>query len=324
MAQLTVELKTICENYWLHTHPEYTIDWLREVHYSNIIENAWNYIFDFNFPIWKEDDRKKLCCDIIMHYYNREIGMETFRLWQQRMDTRLNEIMPYYVRLMETEGIMGNPFVNVDLSTSQHRAGDENKKDTGEKSGKNSSDREGKDDTSLNSTKNSETTAKTDSNSSQDTTRTGTQSNETHQTGSSNNSNLFSDTPQDGLQYVAQGKYLTNATLDNGSEKSDITGTASDNETGTQTMESHGSGSNISEETGLQTGSKTSKETSGTQYNDDYSFNSIKNFSEFLITDHTGFSGDKVETLMKYRESLLQIPRMIIRDLADLFISILW
>ena len=63
---------------------------------------------------------------ILMHFYTREIGEETFGLWQLRLCDRLNVIMPYYNQLYKSELIKFNPMYDVDLTTEHSRVNDGN------------------------------------------------------------------------------------------------------------------------------------------------------------------------------------------------------
>ena len=62
-------------------------------------------IFDFDFPIWDERERKSLELKIISHYYIHEIGFETVELWKFKLEERLNLIMPYYNQRAKTYNI---------------------------------------------------------------------------------------------------------------------------------------------------------------------------------------------------------------------------
>lgn len=66
------------------------------------IDKALPIIFNFEYPIWSESYRVELERKIIKHYFNKEIGLETFGLWQLYLDERLNLIMPYYNELYKT------------------------------------------------------------------------------------------------------------------------------------------------------------------------------------------------------------------------------
>lgn len=83
---------------------------------NEIINSAYPKIFNFDFPIFNEAYRPLLCKKILRHYYTREIGEETAGLWKLRLETRLNEIMPYYNQLYQSELLEFNPFYDVDLT----------------------------------------------------------------------------------------------------------------------------------------------------------------------------------------------------------------
>lgn len=94
---------------------------------NEIIEKSWNSIFD-NFPIFNEDYRKILCCKILKHYYTREIGEDTVGLWKLRLNTKLEEIMPYYNEMYKSAELIVDPFVNKDITrTVSAEMGGENK-----------------------------------------------------------------------------------------------------------------------------------------------------------------------------------------------------
>lgn len=65
--------------------------------WSKRIDSALPLIFNFDFPCWEEEHKVVLEKKIVMHYLQREIGVETFPLWQIYLEGRLNEIMPYYI-----------------------------------------------------------------------------------------------------------------------------------------------------------------------------------------------------------------------------------
>lgn len=69
---------------------------------SQRINLALPKIFDFEYPIWLPDYKSTLERKIIMHYFNKEIGLETVGLWKFYLEEKLNLIMPYYNKLYET------------------------------------------------------------------------------------------------------------------------------------------------------------------------------------------------------------------------------
>ena len=115
MSKYTTELRFICE----------TLSGLDESKgYDNveqIIDAARPKIFDFSYPIFDSAYKPTLERKILMHFYTREIGQETYGLWKLRLRARLNEIMPYYNKLYESELIEFNPLYDTDIHTEGHR-----------------------------------------------------------------------------------------------------------------------------------------------------------------------------------------------------------
>lgn len=102
---------------------------------DEIINQSWDKIFTSKCKFFDENYRKKLCCKILKHYYLREIGAETVGLWLLWMNTKLEEIMPYYNQLYSSAKLEFNPFYDVDL-TRQHKRdyeGNTNTEDSGKR-----------------------------------------------------------------------------------------------------------------------------------------------------------------------------------------------
>lgn len=148
---------------------------------DNIIANSWNKIFTSKAPFFDEDYRSVLCQKILKHYYLREICCETVGIWTLWMNTRLEEIMPYYNQLYESAKIEFNPMHDVNLTREHKRK--ENETASG----------------------NRDTTGNRYTNiTSNGTTNRTTNSDE-------NKKDLYSDTPQGALTGVENETYLTNA-----------------------------------------------------------------------------------------------------------------
>lgn len=171
---------------------------------DDTISKSWNKIFTTTTPFWEENHREVLCSKILKHYYMREIGAETAGLWILWMNTRLEEIMPYYNKLYESETMKYDPLTDVKYKREYDRT-----------TGKTTND---------NTTFSSESTGRADN------------------TLNSKNVNRYSDTPQGGLQNIEDNSYLTNATIDerndqnNGSNSSNSSGnsTSGGTEDGTE------------------------------------------------------------------------------------------
>lgn len=74
-----------------------------------------------DYPIFNENHRKELNNKIINHFYMREIGAETPQLFKIWLNRKMNEIMPYYNQLYESETVDFNPLNNIDITeTFEH------------------------------------------------------------------------------------------------------------------------------------------------------------------------------------------------------------
>lgn len=150
---------------------------------DKIIANSWDKIFTSKVPFFDEEYRSILCKKILKHYYLREICCETVGVWILWVNTRLEEIMPYYNQLYNSAKIKFNPMHDVDLTREHKRT--ENETASGNR------------DTTNNIT-------------------TNVTSNETTNRTTNNNENkkdLYSDTPQGALTSVENETYLTNARM---------------------------------------------------------------------------------------------------------------
>ena len=72
-----------------------------------------------SYPIFDEDYRPVLNGIILDHYSHREIGAETVDLFRHFLKRRMNEIMPYYNKLYESELMVDNPLLTVNVETVQ-------------------------------------------------------------------------------------------------------------------------------------------------------------------------------------------------------------
>ena len=194
MSAVTMTLGYICEGLVGRTEPAGYTDIV-----NTVIPSAVPILFDFNFPIFDEQYRNVLLTKIIKHYYTREIGEETLGLFKLRLDTRLNEIMPYYNKMYEAETYKFNPIYDVDL-TRQHQA---NKIGRQKLDGKVMTTEEGQTITAV------DNTTKADGNVNQTVTRAGT--------------DKYSETPQGGLVGLANDEYLSNARMTNDNDTTTAT-----------------------------------------------------------------------------------------------------
>lgn len=187
MSKYTTEVRYVCEQ---------KAGLVESVGFSGVdevLEKCWDKVITSRVKMFDEDYRKVLYKKILKHYYTREIGGESVGLWQLWMNTRLEEIMPYYNQLYESELIKIEPLRNVDYSRTYDKKGEGTKQETG----------------------------------SVDSTNTGSGNSEGSRSsvGSASESNgstdLYSDTPQGAITGLEDMKYLTNA------RKIDQTGSSS-------------------------------------------------------------------------------------------------
>lgn len=76
-----------------------------------------------DYPIFDETYREKLNNKIYEHYKFREIGFETPALFIDRLNQRMNEIMPLYNKYYKLENIKYNPLFNIDITeTYEHQS----------------------------------------------------------------------------------------------------------------------------------------------------------------------------------------------------------
>lgn len=193
MGKYTTELRYICE--WaagLDKSAGYnSID--------NVIQSAIPVIFSFNFPMYDESYRNVLETKILKHFYTREIGLETYGLWKLKLETKLNEIMPFYNELYQTTVYDFDPFTDVDYTDTR-------------------------------------TGGKTDESTGNETNTTESNSNGTVN-GTVNSTNKYSDLPQGSVSDIdiQSNAYLTNATINsetsNTTNENTVTGNGTTNTT---------------------------------------------------------------------------------------------
>lgn len=168
MSRYTTEVRYICESLA-------GLD--KSVGYSNVnevIEKSRNRIFP-PFEIFDESYRSVLETNILKHFYTREIGCETFGLWQLRLDAKLSVIMPYYNKLYKAINIDIPVIDNVNMNV-EHNIG-------------RNADTKVSDNTDITASSNTETNT-TDS-----------------------AKIRHSDTPQGSLQNLESNEYMSDATL---------------------------------------------------------------------------------------------------------------
>lgn len=287
MAKYTTEVRTICENYAGYSPLS------GGTNVADIIEKSREKIFDFNFPIFDEKYRSVLETKILKHFYTREIGLETVGLWKLKLDTKLNEIMPYYNQMYKSTLLEFNPLYDVDISRvhSGSSTGDKNSV--------------GKNTHTYDMSENFTNNGKSDLHS------TGSNNGNTTNTSSGNTSQLdkYSDTPQGEVTNLLSGTYLTNARQISDEETNNSNETSSNNTSLNENQTSTNNG-----ETERSENRKVSDEKKET----------LKNTEEYIETvkgKQGSVSYSKL--LQEFRETFINIDMLVIEDLTDLFLN-LW
>lgn len=112
MAEFTMLVKNICESYAGFDKPQ------PYMNVGAVLERSYEKVFDFDFPLFDENYRSVLERKILLHFYTREIGLETVGLWKLKLMTKLNEMMPYYNQLYESAALQFNPLYNFSYEKS--------------------------------------------------------------------------------------------------------------------------------------------------------------------------------------------------------------
>lgn len=197
MSKYTTEVRFICETAAGYDESQ-GYDKIEE-----IISAARSHIFDFAFPIFDEAYRSVLEIKILRHFYTREIGAETVGLWKHFLCRKMNEIMPYYNKLYQSELLEFNPFYDVDYTREGSRDG-----------------------SGLKNTTDTESTSRNKSGSGSST-DSGTERLNIKDEPKTDAWEYYSDTPQGAVGDLASMDYLTNATHNivsgEGSNRDDVT-----------------------------------------------------------------------------------------------------
>lgn len=285
MSKYTTELRFYCESLaGYSTSQDYD-------KINSIVQTAAPQIFE-KFPIWDESYRLALEVKILKHYYVRELCAETPGLWKLWLNNRMNEIMPYYNQLYKSAELDFNPFHDVDI-TKDHVGDDTQERNITQKQTD-----------SATSEQNYEGSQNSESSIYKDDKTDGTQS--SNMTKSS--LDKYSDTPQGSIDGPIFTNYLTNAR--------DI------NESDTEDKDTHSETSSTqSDEIKTNSNDKTTSDQSSESSSD---ANETVNSTDKYLEHITGKQGTQSYSsmLMEYRETLMNIDKMIIEDLADLFFTL--
>lgn len=258
-----------------------------------------------DYPIFDESYRSKLNNKILAHYRFREIGFETAGLFVDRLNTRMNEIMPYYNQLYESELLKFDPLINNKYSENYTKHFNENE-DVNENSNR-----------TINKTGN--LTGNTNS-VGKDVFDQGSNSKETgsfneNQTTDTNSKTVGSDTPQGMLLIgdIESQTWASNAGISQGKES--IGKLGSNENSREDSVQSTRDINNTTDST------SNSKENSTDVFSN--TIDRDRNNWETLERKIEGMQGVSGSTLLKeFRDTFLNIDMMVIANLNDLFMGV--
>ena len=328
MSKYTTELRYVCEV------ESGLVDSEGFNSIETILSKSRQKIFNFPYPIFDEAYRPVLETKILRHYYTRELCADTVGLWKHFLSVRLNQIMPYYNKLYESETLQFNPLRDTDLTKDHSGKGkkaSEYDRTNSETHTNTRTDNLTKTDdyTRTDNLTETDTHTRTD-NLSKVAQDSGTQGESGSDVNKNSRWDIYSDTPQGALTNVENETYLTNARkiVDDGTGSTHSNTTTFGkkvSETDTGTVQDSGTINN----TGTQKNGGTTTNT-GTQQNSGSLSSTIGSTEDISTTDEyiehivgksSGASYSKL--LMEYRETMINIDSLIIEDLSDLFFN-LW
>lgn len=251
---------------------------------DTVLEKSWNKIFTTKCTFFDEEYRAPLCKKILKHFYLREIGFETVGEWLFYLNTTMEEIIPYYNQLYESELLKFNPLDDTDVTTTRKIDTSGQDKQT--------------DDRTTNSTRTDDLTRIENRNTTD--TRTDNLTNSTDGT----NIDLFHDTPQGNIGSIGDTDYLTNLRKI----------TTNDTNTSTGTQEIKGTGDVTVDNTGTQSNETTDNFSGKREYT---------NTDDYLETVTGKRGGQSFSKLMtEFRETMLNIDMMVIKEFESCFMGI--
>ena len=354
MSAFTTQVRFICEQM-------YGLDESVGLDRVNEVVSATSGEIIGEYPIFDESYRNVLNDKIIKHYYTREIGEETVGLWRFRLNTKMNEIMPYFNKLYESELLKFNPFYDVELRSLKSGSGEENgeREESRDKLYTDVKNGESKEVVGESGSRSLETSSEgkdvesrtSEGETKQNGNKSGTNSGETSGVSTSNVTDettkgqldKYADTPQGSVSGLLDGTYLTNARDITGNEKKDVSGidsssarnsgTYSENdetnskssgiESGVKDSKVNGEESESSSRDVTKNG-ESSESGSGTQKEKNKESNrvtSTESYVESVMGKRGNVSYSKM--LNEFRETFINIDMLVISELNSLFIG-LW
>lgn len=327
MAKYTTEVRSICESKAGYEEGK------GGNNVDTVLGLSWDKIFTTNCHFFDDNYKPVLCKKILKHYYTREIGAETAGLWVLWMNTKLEEIMPYYNQLYESELIEFNPMHNMNLTKTGNSAGAEQGTEAGTLQRINSSADGGTRRTATSDT--GSTTQSVTTSGQGSTSDSGSSERDIHTVEERDidktvhNRDAYSDTPQGTISNVESNAYLTNyrhiAEDEDTSDDKSIT--TSDDVSTSNSGSYSDSGSSSTTGSDSKTGSetitygKTNSLNTAENQNKTHGLNTTEQYIESVVGNNGTYNFSKL--LNDFRDTFLNIDLMVINEFKDLFFK-LW
>lgn len=68
---------------------------------KDLCKEARHTIFDFSYPLSEKVNKEDFECMILNHFITRRIGFTVYTPWRIALETKLNEIMPFYNKMFD-------------------------------------------------------------------------------------------------------------------------------------------------------------------------------------------------------------------------------
>ena len=305
---------------------------------NTVIENTREWLFNFDYPCQELTPSEKAHLEkhIMLHYFTREIGFETFGLFKVKLQSKLWDIMPKYEKLYAVEHMNLDFFndVNYTKKLDSETTDDGTKKTTGsiehQNSGKDATTTTGSIvDQNAGNVTNTKTGTVHEANGGTDTKTT---NGKYKDTAGGTNKNLFSDTPQNEIDIDANHAYISSMNKDilgatNEREYINLQDQRTDATTKDTTYQNVQDVSADSKSTTRSYNNHKVENENNKKLVDTYNdlLDKLDNTNIVDLTEHVfgNVSGNNIEKLQKYKDVCLNIELMIINDLKDLFM-LLW
>ena len=303
MSRFTTQLRFMLEtqNHMEHTGNASDID--------DVIENTREWLFNFTYPVSELTESEKVHLEkhIMLHYYTREIGFETFGLFKAKLQSKLWDIMPLYNKLYALEHKNLDFFNDVDYS-KKFDGTVEQDGTTNERNGKVEHTNSGKENTIT-------TGSIKDQNGGQ-VVDTNVTSNGYTDTNSGDDRTIFSDTPQSEIDIDNDNAYVTNVTKNQkGTSLERVYDDLTQENTREDTSNSERTFNNYKVE------NENNKKLTDL-------FTSLIDTIDKTDTTHNiervfGNMGNNLDKFIKYRDNVMNLELRIINELDELFMQ-LW